>query len=38
LYGYEIYQKNLENYGFFFQKKIEIFEIQNFNKIPLFTI
>jgi len=28
----------LQNYGFFFSKKIEIFEIQNFNKIPSFTI
>jgi len=32
------YQKILQNYGFFFQKKIEIFEIQNFNKILSFTI
>jgi len=32
------YQKNLQNYGFFFQKKIEILEIKNFNKIPSFTI
>jgi len=32
------YQKILQNYGSFFQKKIEIFEIQNFNKIPSFTI
>jgi len=31
------YQKILQNYGFLF-KKIEIFEIQNFNKIPSFTI
>ena len=30
-------QKFLQNYGFFL-KKIEIFEIQNFNKIPSFTI
>jgi len=32
------YQKILQNYSFFFQKNIEIFEIQNFNKIPSFTI
>jgi len=31
-------QKILQNYGFFFLKKIEIFEIQNFKEIPLFTI
>ena len=31
------YEKILQNYSFF-SKKIEIFEIQNFNKIPLFTI
>jgi len=29
---------NLKNYGLFFKKKIEIFQIQNFNKIPSFTI
>jgi len=32
------YQKILQNYGFFFSKQIEIFENQNFNKIPAFTI
>jgi len=32
------YPKILQNYGFFFPKKIEIFEIHNFNKIPSFTI
>jgi len=32
------YQKILQHYSFFFQKKIEIFEIQNFNKTPSFTI
>jgi len=32
-----LYQKILQNYGFF-SKKIEIFQIQNFNKIPSFTI
>ena len=31
------YQKFLQNYGLFL-KKNEIFEIQNFNKIPSFTI
>jgi len=31
------YQKILQNYGLFFSKKTEIFEIQNFNKIPSFT-
>jgi len=31
------YQKILQSYGFF-SKKIEIFQIQNFNKIPSFTI
>jgi len=33
-------QKIMQNYGFFLQKKkkFEIFEIQNFNKIPSFTI
>jgi len=31
------YQKIMQNYGFLF-KEIEIFEIQNFNKIPSFTI
>jgi len=32
------YQKILQNYGFFFSKKVEIFENQNFNKIPSFTV
>jgi len=32
------YQKIMQNYGFFFKKKIKICEIQIFNKIPLFTI
>jgi len=32
------YQKIQQNYGFVFQKNIEILEIQNFNKIPSFTI
>ena len=32
------YPKILQNYGFCFQKKIEIFEIHNFNKIPSFPI
>jgi len=31
------FQNILQNYGFF-SKKIEIFQIQNFNKIPSFTI
>jgi len=33
------YQKILQNYGFFVKKKkIEIFKIQNFNKILSFSI
>ena len=32
------YQKILQNYGFFLKKKIQIFENQNFNKIPSVTI
>jgi len=31
-------KKYLENYGFVFKKKFEIFEIQNINDIPSFTI
>jgi len=37
LYGFEILSKNSAKLWFFLQK-IEIFEIQNFNKIPFFTI
>jgi len=32
------YQKEFAKLWLFFSKKIEIFEIQNFNKIPSFTI
>jgi len=38
LYGYEILSKNFAKLWFFFSKKIDILEIENFNKIPLFTI
>jgi len=34
----KFYQKIMQNYGFFFLKKIDIFQIQNFNKILSFTI
>jgi len=38
LYGSEILSKNSAKLYFFLSKKIEIFEIKNFNKIPTFTI
>ena len=37
LYGLEILSKNFSKLWFFLFKKFEIFEIQNFSKIPSFT-
>ena len=37
LYGFKILSKNSTKL-WFFRQKIEIFDIQNLNKIPLFTI
>jgi len=38
LYGSENLSKNSAKLWFFFSRKLDIFEIQNFTKIPLFSI